>query len=336
MTIYLRSRAYRIFLLLAATAVLLGVACQPAKQAGPQEKVTLAYSMSYNAVLAHVALAKGFFAEEGLAVTASPQAFGKKALDEVLEGKADLATVADTPFVFAAMDGRKITILATIETSHRNNAVVARTDRSIAKPTDLKGKKIGVTRGTTVDFFTHIFLEAHGLGGKDVTLVDLKPEEMKVALASGKIDAAATWNPVLTELRQALGEKGVSFYGESLYTETFCLVAGRDFVGKHPEAVRRVLRGLIRAEEFMRDHPAEARRLVAVFTKTDQAILDGVWDILTFRVDLAQSLIVDLEDQARWAIKNGLTKGRTMPNFIEYIYSDGLKAVKPEAVRIIR
>jgi hypothetical protein len=31
-----------------------------------------------------------------------------------------------------------------------------------------------------------------------------------------------------------------------------------------------------------------------------------------------------------------LTKGKNVPNFLEYIYEEGLKAVKPEAVNIIR
>jgi len=35
-------------------------------------------------------------------------------------------------------------------------------------------------------------------------------------------------------------------------------------------------------------------------------------------------------------IKNKLTSEKTVPNFLDYIYEDGLKAVKPEAVNIIR
>jgi hypothetical protein len=43
-----------------------------------------------------------------------------------------------------------------------------------------------------------------------------------------------------------------------------------------------------------------------------------------------------LEDEARWMIKNNLTREKQIPDFMNYIYVDGLKAVKPEAVSIIR
>jgi NitT/TauT family transport system substrate-binding protein len=41
-----------------------------------------------------------------------------------------------------------------------------------------------------------------------------------------------------------------------------------------------------------------------------------------------------LEDETRWAIKNLLTDRTVMPNYRNYIYSDGLKAVAPRAVRL--
>ena len=53
-------------------------------------------------------------------------------------------------------------------------------------------------------------------------------------------------------------------------------------------------------------------------------------------VSLDQSLIAAMEDEARWMIKNNLTREKQIPDFMNYIYVDGLKAVKPEAVKIIR
>jgi NitT/TauT family transport system substrate-binding protein len=41
------------------------------------------------------------------------------------------------------------------------------------------------------------------------------------------------------------------------------------------------------------------------------------------------------EDEARWMIKNELTTEKKIPDFVNYIYADGLKTVKPEAVNII-
>ena len=96
------------------------------------------------------------------------------------------------------------------------------------------------------------------------------------------------------------------------------------------------MRALLKAETFVQQHPEESRRLVAEFIKTDKVVLDETWDIFTFRVTLDQALLVDLEDQTRWAMKYRLTARKDMPNYLDFIYVDGLQAVKPEAVRIIR
>ncbi len=43
-----------------------------------------------------------------------------------------------------------------------------------------------------------------------------------------------------------------------------------------------------------------------------------------------------MEDEGRWMINNNLTPEKQIPNFLDYIFMDGLKAIKPEAVNIIR
>lgn len=324
-------------IVLLLTFVFLSASCQkPEKSAGPPEKITIAYSTASNAMLMYIAFAKGYFTEEGLDATSQPHAFGKPALESVINGKADLATVGDTPIVFAVMGGKKISVLATIQTSNRNEAIIVRQDRGIMKPLDLKGKKIGLTVGTTGDFFANSFFLVHGIERKQVTIIDLKPDEMVAALTSGSVDAVSTWNPTLIQLQKALGDKGRIFFDETVYTEAFCVAAGQDFVKKNPEAIKKVLRALIKAETFVKQHPETSRHLVADFIKADKTILEETWDIFNFRVSLDQALIVDLEDQTRWAIKNRFTTRRDMPNYLDFIYVDGLRAVKPEAVRIIR
>ncbi len=311
--------------------------CKPSqKKTGPREKITIAYSTASNAILVYIAFANDYFAEEGLDATPQPHAFGKLALNAVIEGKADLATAADTPFVFAVMNGKKIATIASIQTSNRNEAIVARRDRSITKPADLKGRHIGVTLGTAADYFADSFLLAHGIERKQVTLIDMKPDEMGAALDKGKVDAVSTFNPSLRQLEKRLGNRGTVFYGESLYTEIFCVAAEQVYVKKNPETIKKFLRALIKAETFVKQHDEEARRLVAEFLKIDKAVLDEIWDIFRFRVTLDQALLVDFEEQTRWALKNTLTAGTTMPNYLDYIYADGLFAVKPEAVRMVR
>jgi ABC-type nitrate/sulfonate/bicarbonate transport system substrate-binding protein len=315
----------------------LSASCQKAeKSAGPKEKITIAYAESTGVVLVHIAIAKGFFTEEGLDATPRSHVSGKSALDAVIEGKADLATVSDTPIMFAVMDGKKITTVAVISSSSRNTAILARKDRGISKPADLRGKTIGIVRGTIGDFFADAFLITHGIERKQVTIIDLQPDEIAAALSTGRVDAVSIWQPILLKLQKELRNKEHSFYGETYYTSAIGITALQDFVKQHPEAVRKFLRALIKAETFVKQHPEESRRLVAKFVKTDEALLNEIWDIYHFRVTLDQAFLVGLEDQTRWAMKYRLTTRGDMPNYLNFINVDNLRAVKPEAVRIIR
>ena len=64
--------------------------------------------------------------------------------------------------------------------------------------------------------------------------------------------------------------------------------------------------------------------------------MDVIWPRQQFSLSLDQSLLAAMEDEARWMIKSGLTAEKRVPNFLDYIYEGGLKAIKPEAVSIIR
>jgi ABC-type nitrate/sulfonate/bicarbonate transport system substrate-binding protein len=332
----LRKEFISYLLLIGAGCCVLLSGCEAKKSPGPPEKVTIALAAIISSVLVKIADAKGFFREEGLDVTLQPHSYGKIALQSVLDGKADLATVADTPIMFAMMKGAKLSLLATIQTSTRDNAIVARKDRGIASAADLKGRKIGVTLGTSGDYFLDSHLVLNALSRKDVVIVDMKPEDMTDALLQGKVDAVSIWNPLVSNLGKALGERGITFFNESAYKETFDVVSMQTFSRQRPEAVRRFLRALVKAEDFVTANPQESQRIISEFCGIDIASLAGIWNDFQFNVSLNQSLLLTLEDQARWAIKNGLTDRRDVPNFFEALNIDGLKSVKPDAVRIIR
>ncbi len=311
--------------------------CKPTdQQVGPREKITFAYVTLPNAVLVHIAFAKGYFAEEGLDATPQPHDFGKLALESVKEGKADFATVGDTPFVFSVMNGSKITTIAAIETSNRNGAIIARQDRGITKPSDLLGKTIGVTPGTRGDFFAYSFLLFNGIDEKHIRRIAMNPEDMGEALGTGKVDAVSTWNPYIKQLQKRLGSNGVIFFGETLYSETFCVAAPQEYVSKNPETVKKVLRALIKAETFVKQHPKESRRFITEFTKMDKAVLEDMWDDFMFKVFLDQALIVNFENQTRWVMKNRLATRSNMPNYLDFIHDNVLRSLRPLAVRIVR
>jgi NitT/TauT family transport system substrate-binding protein len=321
---------------LATAACLFACTRTDRKPAGPPEKVTIAYSATTDAVLAEVAHVKGYFLQEGLEVTPHLHPYGKLALEDLLAGKADFATVAETPVMFAIMKGEKISVIATIENSDMGNAILARRDRGITTPEDLRGKRIAATLGTTSEYYLDAMLGLHGISRKDVAVVDMKAGEMADALARGDIDAVSAFSPYTALTQKKLGNNVVPFQDKNIYRWAFNVVAKQDFIRKNPGKVKKVLHALVRAEEFVRENPPETQKIVADFSGIDIGIVRAIWADTSFDVTLDQSLILALEDESRWAIDGGQTGARKIPNYLDYIYFDGLKSVKPESVRILR
>lgn len=308
----------------------------PAPPAAPAETLRIALALTPDAALLHIAAAKGYFTEEGLAVTLTPVSHGKVALDLLAQGKADLASAADVPFVISVLKGEPLAIAATVVSVPNEMAVVARRDRGIAAPHDLQGKRVGVTFGTNGEYFLWAFLIRHRLAPDSVTLVDVSPGKMAQELTSGTIDAVSTWEPIRSEVDAALGDNARSFVGPDAYTATQVVIGRREFLKARPNASARLTRALLKAEAFNRAEPEQALALVAYQLKLDAgALLASGWKDFQLKVDLRQSQLVTLEDEARWAMARGYANKGPVPNFLPHLYLDALLAVRPERVTVV-
>ena len=240
------------------------------------------------------------------------------------------------PFIFATLDQVPLSIVASIARAYRGAGIVARRDRGIAQAADLKGKTIGVSLGTDGHFVLGVILADHDITPADVHLENTAPTAIVAALSEGKVDAIATWEPLLAEAKKALGAASTSFDLGSGFSFWFHLAGRRDYVQQHPVTMQKLLRALLRAEQYVERNPAAAARLIAENTATDPAALDAIWANFRFRISLPQGMLTMLEDQARWAIANRYTKATELPNFLDSIYLDAMLAVQPQAVSIIR
>jgi NitT/TauT family transport system substrate-binding protein len=113
------------------------------------------------------------------------------------------------------------------------------------------------------------------------------------------------------------------------------VVGMQQYVLAHPETVRRVLRALMSGNRYCRDNPEVMQPLLAATARQSREAVLAAWPSYHFDIELDQGLVLALEDRARWAIRNRMAASDQMPNFLEYIYLDGLSAVAPNAVTII-
>jgi ABC-type nitrate/sulfonate/bicarbonate transport system substrate-binding protein len=282
-----------------------------------------------------VASGQGLFEKAGVNVKSVPFALGKDALASVLDGKADLAVVADTPVMFALFGGADIAMLAGISKSRRALAIVAHSDRGINRIEDLKGKSIGVSKGTNMPYFLDAMLEVHGIPTDKVTLTDLRTDAAISAFKGGKLDAVVAFQPFLAELTTQMGDRIKVFYGEDVYAFRFILVGKPAYIDSHPQEVQGVLRALIAAQQETRTDPVQARRAVGGALKIDDATMAQLFEPENYAVSLDQAMLLALDDQTRWAIKKGLIAARPVPNYLKFMKYQDLEAVQPTAVTVV-
>jgi NitT/TauT family transport system substrate-binding protein len=324
-----------IVLLLSLTVF--SASCQkPEKSAGPKEKVTIGVGSGGVSLPFIIAREKGFFQEEGLDATIRSYPSGKKALEAMFAGEVDSSTLTEMPIVLNSFIRDDFAVIATFGYSYDNSKVIGRKDRGVSKPADLKGKKIGFVTRTSSHFFVQIYLTEHGIDPSAVKMVDFAPTDLPGALKEGRVDAIATFEPYGDMAMKALPDKAVRLPRSDLYKETFNLTTMKSYAKAHSELLKKVLKAVDRAITFIKQNRNESIAVMTKSLKQGEDLLVSVQDDLVFELSLENSLLIIMEDEARWAIANKFTDKTKVPNYLGYFYLDAMKAVKPEAVSIIK
>jgi ABC-type nitrate/sulfonate/bicarbonate transport system substrate-binding protein len=301
-----------------------------------KESVTIGIATQALSAPLIIAQEKGYFSDEGLNVTVKEYPFGKIALEAMFTGEVDLATVAETPIVMNSFKRADFSIIALFVYSYDDPRLVVRKDRGIKKAVDLKGRKIGVTIGTAAQFLLDSYLNHYGLVWSDVKIVNISVQDLPAALKNGEVDAIVVPEPYGYEALKLLKNKAMRMPKAEIFRETFNLTAMKEFHGKHPETVNKALKAIDKAIAFIKQNKGESIAVLVKRLNMDEKYLYDDWDDYVFGLSLDQALLISLEDVANWALKNRSIDRKDMPNYLDFIYFDGLQSVKPEAVRIIR
>ncbi|MCX6898853.1 MAG: NrtA/SsuA/CpmA family ABC transporter substrate-binding protein [Verrucomicrobia bacterium] len=322
--------------LLAVLGPTLGCSCKPQQPPKTAMSVTMAVGMLPLTSLVILADHEGLFSRAGVAVTVKKCTTGVMAMDVLQAGEAQIAVAGDTPVVFGSFERRDFRVVTSVASWDNDVTVMARKDRGIVRPADLKGKRIATQKTSVVQFFLHMFLLKHGLSEKDVTICYMPQTEFPQALARGDADAASIREPFTSQANRLLGGNAVAFEEPGLYVEYYSLMASNRFLKEQPEAARCIVRALLAAEAFAKNQPQRARSIVARTISMPEPTLRQLWPRLELRVRLSQSLLVALEDQARWAMSSHLVEQTAMPNYLQFVHLDAMLSVKPSAVSVIR
>jgi sulfonate transport system substrate-binding protein len=125
---------------------------------------------------------------------------GPPMLQAMGSGSVDIGGVGDAPPVFAAAGGEQVAIVGARATPDNAAALVVPKGSPITSPSQLRGKKIAVSQGSSADYHLLTVLNKAGLTTKDVTLDYLQPAEALAAFNSGHVDAWDIWSPYIEQV----------------------------------------------------------------------------------------------------------------------------------------
>ena len=300
---------------------------------GPVENIKIGNVGEYS-IFNLIAKDKGYFTKYGLNAEIKEYASGPPAVTDLLGDKVDFAIAADFVGVNNIFSHNDLRILTQVS-DQKAFSLVALKDKGITKPADLKGKKIGVTKKGAGEFFLLRFLSLNGLNTSDITVLDEAPPDMVSQITNSQIDAVVIFDPHVYNLQKTLADKVVVWSVQGNLRTAALSYSTVDYIQAHHEIVNRYLSALLEAETFLRHNDKESRSILAKSLKYDSAYVDHIWPNINFEIGLHQELLLAMEDEARFVIENKGTNQTQVPNYLDFIYFDGLEKIKPDAADII-
>jgi len=137
---------------------------------------------------------------------------GPPIVEALQANKIDVGGVGNTPVIFGAASRSNFKLVATLQQrQHRGDYLIVPGGSNITRVAQLKGKKIGYTRGSSGHGFLLQVLARAGVKPSQVTLVDLTPADALAAFSSGQLDAWAIWEPYVSIAQSVVkgGAKGI-------------------------------------------------------------------------------------------------------------------------------
>lgn len=217
----------------------------------------------------------------------------------------DIGTLGDVPTVSAIAAGQDNQIILIAAEGERAYAVLVAADSEIAKASDLKGKTIATTLGSTGHNLFEKTLAAEGLSFDDVNLINISAGDAAAVLSTGEADAVAIWEPNVTRLVENGTAKVLTYGGEVGLLGVNPLVADSKFVKENPAVVNVIKEQYARGVEEIDKISDETLTAVAEYLSLDkQQVLTvaGNWD---YTVDIEQKDIDGLQDTIKFLVKIG-------------------------------
>lgn len=208
-----------------------------------------------------VAQEKGFFTKEGLTVELQQVDDAAVSKQLLSSGQVDgiMGWTPETIQVLANADVDVKVVLAS-DVSDGADGVIG--DASIQTIEDLKGKSVAYEPSSPSHFFLSYLLDQAGMTTDDVESVNQTAADAGASFVAGKVDAAVTWEPWLSQASERDG--GHTIVSSKNLPILPALPAFRsEVVAERRADVQAYMRGLFATMQYIDENPDEAYAIIA-------------------------------------------------------------------------
>ncbi len=178
-----------------------------------------------------------------------------------MAGQVDLVASTADEFPIYMKPGIPVKYFLAVDNSNGGDGIVSNKD--ITTVGDLKGHNVAFEEGSVSQFFINALLLEAGLTQMDVNMVNMTATDAGAAFVAGRVDAAVTWEPHLTQGEQT--EHGHRLIDSSQKPGLIVdvVAAKQATLEKHGEEIKAFVRAWQRALDFLAENPAESYQIMA-------------------------------------------------------------------------
>src|SRR6201988_625487 len=269
--------------------VLFLLACSTSVWAQPQTKMTIATGVDPVFSAYYVAQEEGLFKKHGLDVKINTGPSGSAMVSFLINGQIESAFGSEIAGVSNHNLDPNVVVVAQATRLVRWIAIVGRNMDNLDQ---LKGKKIGVARGSGGEVFWLAMLDKLKLNAADYTVVNVEAPEMVAALERGNIDAYAVWEPWITRGLAAVKNTKVLKDQAGILEKGVYIYMNLGWIKKNPAAAEAFVKALTEATEGINKDRKRAAKDVSDFLKNlDPQMVEQLITKLTFDMQLSDDSI---------------------------------------------
>jgi NitT/TauT family transport system substrate-binding protein len=268
----------------------------------------------------------------GIKVEEKVFAKGLDVMQAIIAGELDVGTTASEAAISGRAGGAPIYVVAGF--AKGGARLVSRADLKLKTVKDLKGKKVGVTRGGIQEVLLMAELQKNGLSadsapGKDVQLIYLAYADLNQALLGKNIDAMMQSEPQSSQaINKGFGVEMLKPYDTPIGEPVRTMVMTEKFYTTHRAVAEKFMRCFVEATKTFLDNPAVAEKYVREVVFKGQISKDDYQDALgnsMFSYDITPEHIQVTTDIM---VKTGVGRMAKPPVAKEWVKTDLLDEAK--------